>query len=562
MHLFDIPVEILVELFTKYLTIQDISVVDVATCNDKVRPLFLEVLSHPDCVLMDCKILTKQKLAWLLARNACVNRLELRKVIWNEKDFEDKNFLKIASKVRILVVDGSSNILPCDIFLRCFEGEEEQLLPPCPSRERSRSHGHTPRNLVRKRHKQLKKSASLSNKSTDEISNCINEKLQLNPTFFGSNEENDDDPMQPDSLLAPDECLSPMSPHSIADSDTMSPHSHFRYEEPAKKVGFQCLEELHLTGFKKLFPQLTTSVAASSPTKQPSSSPNKGVVDKKKKSHSPEGLVRLFNEYCNSSNVRIMNFSGCWDITDTILHGIVQKHSGSLCSLSTSACFQLSNEGLEALFTLPFPNLCDLNLSLCGQLSTLGLRRVIRQVHATLESLILTGCVGLTEDATFYIQSHTPYLRVLDLGGIKNINDMSISYLNGNLQPTQLIDDEEYRVPEPPKNAMQLFAPRRFYVDHGDVPPRPSLPSTSPLANVRIEPLPLESIVLEGCVNVSLPSLKQLVEIHAATLKKLDMRYCSYSVAPTEMSETNPLALFLSEVSYAAPALSVVLTRT
>jgi hypothetical protein len=155
MHLFDIPIEILAGLFANYLTIQDLSIIDVATCNGRDRTRLFEVLSHPDCVLMDFKMLTKQKLAWLLARNASVNRLEIRKIAWNGKDFDHKNFLKIATKLRILVMDGSSNILPCDIFLRCFEREEEEPLPPCPPRERSRSHGHTPRNLVRKRHKQL-----------------------------------------------------------------------------------------------------------------------------------------------------------------------------------------------------------------------------------------------------------------------------------------------------------------------------------------------------------------------------------------------------------------------
>jgi hypothetical protein len=49
-HLFNpIPREIICEILSNYLSLQDISLLDAAMCNKRGRPGFLEIIGSVDC---------------------------------------------------------------------------------------------------------------------------------------------------------------------------------------------------------------------------------------------------------------------------------------------------------------------------------------------------------------------------------------------------------------------------------------------------------------------------------------------------------------------------------
>lgn len=566
------------EVFAHYLTLRDSSSMDAAVCNKSFRPRLLEVFSHPDCVLQDSHPYSKKKMQWILSRDASVDRLEFRKpMLSEEKDLlANVNSFKLFSRVKILIVDGKCGLLPQQIFLpgllatQNSESDKEQNDETAAVRRdsnRLRSHAHTPRNIARKRHKMLKKAssvASVSSASIDTTSMALEDKLHITITATDSQDE-----LLP--MLKPQVEMSlgessPASPQSITMIETWSsspsPSNSLntaRLSSPHFRNGFSSLQEVHITGFKKLCSSPTVEALGSS----------KSVLQAKASVDfsSSEALLLLFGNFvcCDQSSLLALDFSGCWDLSDRLLCGLLQKHSPSIRSLNLTACFQLSDEGLKSLFWLEFPNLTSLNLTSCGTLTTATLKHILARVGHSLVELVLTDCIQLTEEITFFIRMEAPRLRKLELSGIKAINDLSMAYLSGVFQSVILEEDEPVSEDDlrsqQVHDAMHFHPPRRYYVDddYGDGGTRSSSQISQVAVPTIAQPLPLECLGLEGCVNISLVGLQQVVDAHRMTLKRLDLRYCGHTTAAATLSD--PFCRFLLEAKALLPDLSIVFSK-
>lgn len=330
--------------------------------------------------------------------------------------------------------------------------------------------------------------------------------------------------------------------------------------------GFHCLQEVRIKGFKKLFPS-SSPVATSGPA-LPASTSHSFMVQSSTKEEggrskvdcqSPEALVLLFRKYlrCDgvASSMLMLDFTGCWDLSDRLLYELLENHSRMIRSLNLTACFQLTDDGLKSIFSLDLPNLACLNLASCGALTSATLKYILKKVGSSVTELVLADCVLLTEEVTFHIRAEVPGLKRLDLSGIKAINDVSMAYLNGvRGDIIQEGDDNEGEQGEDRanevKNAMHFYPPRRYYIDDDDDNINSSdrdgnsTTTVNTLQEFLSLPLSLECLNIEGCVNISLASVQQVVDTHRASLRKLDMRHCclaTMSAASITSTLSSPL---------------------
>jgi hypothetical protein len=72
-----LPKEIICQIFSKYLSTQDISRLDVTVCNHKKRPFFLECIKSIACIWPGDKKrqLSCEEIAWLRSRNMKIKHL-------------------------------------------------------------------------------------------------------------------------------------------------------------------------------------------------------------------------------------------------------------------------------------------------------------------------------------------------------------------------------------------------------------------------------------------------------------------------------------------------------
>ncbi|GAB6023523.1 F-box/LRR-repeat protein 14 [Chamberlinius hualienensis] len=111
-------------------------------------------------------------------------------------------------------------------------------------------------------------------------------------------------------------------------------------------------------------------------------------------------------------------------LRDTI-HGIP-----NLKSLNLSGCYNVTDSGLSQAFTHDLPHLTVLNLSLCKQINDTSLTR-LTQCLKNLEDLDLGGCSNITNSGLLMISLGLKRLRSLNLRSCRHITDDGIGYLAG-----------------------------------------------------------------------------------------------------------------------------------
>jgi hypothetical protein len=77
------PKEILCQIFSKYLSLQDISCFDIAICNNDKRPVFLEAIGSVACIWHgdEDKYSSYEVISWLSDRNIKIRFLRVRDVV-------------------------------------------------------------------------------------------------------------------------------------------------------------------------------------------------------------------------------------------------------------------------------------------------------------------------------------------------------------------------------------------------------------------------------------------------------------------------------------------------
>lgn len=171
-------------------------------------------------------------------------------------------------------------------------------------------------------------------------------------------------------------------------------------------------------------------------------------------------LRRSYRELCSIPNIKSLNLSGCYSLSDANLDMTFQKEVLSLTSLNLSLCKELSDNSLIKI-ALKCPNLETIDLAGCSKITDKGIRflswnlsklktlnlRSCRQVSdagianlcglddlphpaaLSLENLSLQDCQKLSDDSLRYISQKLPNLRSINLSFCVSVTDTGLKSL-------------------------------------------------------------------------------------------------------------------------------------
>jgi len=196
-------------------------------------------------------------------------------------------------------------------------------------------------------------------------------------------------------------------------------------------------------------------------------------------------------------------------------------------SLNLSGCYSLSDANLDLTFSKEVLSLTSLNLSLCKELSDSSLTRIALKCP-NLENIDLAGCSKITNGGLRFLSWNLSKLKTLNLRSCRQVSDAGIANLCGmddlpnpaslslqslSLQDCQKLSDDSLRyISQKMPNLKSINL--SFCVSVTDT----GLKSLAKIAS-------LEEINLRSCDNVSDIGIGFLAEDHGK-LKSLDISFC------------------------------------
>lgn len=118
----------------------------------------------------------------------------------------------------------------------------------------------------------------------------------------------------------------------------------------------------------------------------------------------------FFSSFCNSSNLKFLQLSGCHTINDKDVHHILQKIAGTLLDLRLSSDCNIVSPTIQS-------NILErLDLKRCSKL------KALTSIHCSrLQYLDLSFCTSLEDESLIEIITHCPNLTSLYLKGCKKL---------------------------------------------------------------------------------------------------------------------------------------------
>lgn len=133
--------------------------------------------------------------------------------------------------------------------------------------------------------------------------------------------------------------------------------------------------------------------------------------------------------------LKSLDLSLCRDITDSSL-GKIATHCKNLEELNLAGCIRVSNSGV-LLISWGLKKLKKLNLRSCKRISDFGIESVlgdqgswVKGFHPNLEELVLQDCQKITDESLHHIGSGLPNLKKLNLSFCINITNSGLRCLS------------------------------------------------------------------------------------------------------------------------------------
>ena len=134
----------------------------------------------------------------------------------------------------------------------------------------------------------------------------------------------------------------------------------------------------------------------------------------------------ILKKFAECRNLKWINLSNCWDITD---QGLIYLSQGcsSLSNINLTHCHRITDQGLLYL-SQGCPSLSNINLWNCKDITDQGLLS-LSQGCPSLSSIKLNGCENITDQGLKYLSQGCSSLSNINLTCCDNITDQGLQFL-------------------------------------------------------------------------------------------------------------------------------------